>query len=248
MVRVPSTSAFRPDLESLEKLINPRTRALFWATPNNPTGVILDEPELERIAALAQRHELWIVSDEVYAGLAPSGRVPSLAARLPEQVITVSSLSKSHAMTGWRAGWLVGPREVARHAEALAMCMLFGLPGFIQEAAIVALANAAAAERRIRELCQRKCQRLLGALDGIPQLRAVKPQAGMFMLVDVSATGLNGYQFMRALYEAEGVSVLDGAAFGKCTQHYVRICFAAEDVILDEACRRMRRFCERAAA
>ncbi|HTT02954.1 MAG TPA: pyridoxal phosphate-dependent aminotransferase [Steroidobacteraceae bacterium] len=244
MVRVPSASGFRPDLAALERLISPRTRALFWATPNNPSGAILEEAELEAIAALARRHDLWIVSDEVYAGLAPGGRVPSLAARLPEQVVTVSSLSKTHAMTGWRAGWLIAPREVARHVEALAMCMLFGLPGFIQEAAIVALANAAAAEQQIREYCRVKLQRFLGGLQSIPTLRAVEPQAGMFMLVDVSATGLNGYQFMRALYEAEGVSVLDGAAFGKCTQQYIRICFAAEDAAIDGACLRMGRFCE----
>src|SRR5205807_2218094 len=83
-----------------------------------------------------RRHDLWLIVDEVYAGLAPGGRVPSLAARLPERVVTLGSLSKSHAMTGWRAGWLAGPRELAVHAEKLAMCMLFGLPGFIQGAAI----------------------------------------------------------------------------------------------------------------
>ncbi|HXA92306.1 MAG TPA: pyridoxal phosphate-dependent aminotransferase, partial [Steroidobacteraceae bacterium] len=132
LVRVPTGPGLRPDVDALGAAVNSRTRAIFWATPNNPSGVILSESELERIAELARRHDLWLVSDEVYAGLASEGRVPSLAARLPEQVVTVSSLSKTHAMTGWRAGWLVGPRQLATHAESLAMCMLFGLPGFIQ--------------------------------------------------------------------------------------------------------------------
>src|SRR5580704_15809940 len=117
----------------------PRTRALFFATPNNPSGVILSEHELTAIGELARRHSLWLVADEVYAGLAPGGRVPSLAAVLPEQVVTIGSLSKSHAMPGWRAGWMVGPKALIRHVESLAICMLYGLPGFIQEAALTAL-------------------------------------------------------------------------------------------------------------
>ena len=87
-------------LTRLAGLITARTRALFWASPNNPSGVILDEGELGVIGELARRHDLWLVIDEVYAGLAPEGRVPSLAARLPERVVTLGSLSKSHAMTG----------------------------------------------------------------------------------------------------------------------------------------------------
>src|ERR1700733_6704686 len=110
MVRVasPAERGFRVDLAAIEAAITPRTRAIFFATPNNPSGVILNEADLAVIGELARRHSLWVVADEVYAGLAPGGRVPSLAADLPEQVVTVSSLSKSHAMPGWRAGGLGG--------------------------------------------------------------------------------------------------------------------------------------------
>ena len=246
LVRVPTGPGLRPDVDALGAAVNSRTRAIFWATPNNPSGVILSESELERIAELARRHDLWLVSDEVYAGLASEGRVPSLAARLPEQVVTVSSLSKTHAMTGWRAGWLVGPRQLATHAESLAMCMLFGLPGFIQEAAIEALAIAPAAERRMREYLSTRCRRFMEGLHGVPYVRAVAPEAGMFMLLDVGSTGLTGYEFMRALYAFEKVCVMDGAAFGAQTASYVRICFATEESVIAEACARIRRFCSRA--
>ena len=244
LVRAPSGPGFRPDLAALESLLTARTRAIFWATPNNPSGVVLSESELAVIAELARRHELWLVSDEVYAGLAPGGRVPSLAARLPERVVTVSSLSKSHSMPGWRAGWLVGPRELASHAESLAMCMLFGLPGFIQEAAITALSIAPEAERRIRDFCNARRERFLAGLAAVPGIRATAPQAGMFMMVDVSATGLSGYDFMRALYERERVSVLDGGAFGRATARFIRVCFATDEATIDAACARIRRFCE----
>jgi aspartate/methionine/tyrosine aminotransferase len=219
LVPVPATAACRPDMAALAKLIGPRTRAILWASPNNPSGVVLNEAELEAIGEFARRHQLWLICDEVYAGLAPSGRVPSLGARLPDRVVTLGSLSKSHAMTGWRAGWLVGPRELTLHAEHVAMCMLFGLPGFIQEAVITGIA-------------------------GIPGLQPLPPEAGMFMLIDVSATGLSGAEFVQALYATQGVSVMDGAAFGASTARCVRVCFATDESTLDRACARLREFCK----
>jgi arginine:pyruvate transaminase len=241
-VRAQAERGFRPDLEALAAAVTPRTRAIFFATPNNPSGVILSEDDLAAIGELARRHSFWIVADEVYAGLAPGGRVPGLAARLPEQVVTVGSLSKSHAMPGWRAGWLIGPRQLAVHAESLAMCMLFGLPGFIQEAAVVALAVAPAAEARIRDYCATQRDFTLAQLAGAKRIRCCLPDAGMFMLIDVRETGLNGGEFMRRLFAAERVSVLDGGAFGHDARGFVRLCFAADDAILREGCRRIRRF------
>jgi aspartate/methionine/tyrosine aminotransferase len=246
MVRVaaPASQGFRIDLAALEAAITPRTRAVFFATPNNPSGVILSAADLAVIGELARRHSLWVVADEVYAGLAPGGRVPSLAAELPEQVVTISSLSKSHAMPGWRAGWLVGPAQLVIHAEAMAQCMLFGLPGFIQEAAVTALGVSHAAESRIREYCAVRRDLLLAGLAGIRGLTCFVPDAGMFLLVDVRGTGLSGYDFMCELYRTERVSVLDGGAFGKETSGFVRVCFATDMELLREAIVRVRRFVE----
>jgi arginine:pyruvate transaminase len=243
-VPAPAASGFRLDLAALEAAITPRTRALFFATPNNPSGMILSEADLAAIGNLARRHSLWVVADEVYAGLAPGGRVPSLAAELPEQVVTINSLSKTHAMPGWRSGWLVGPRQLVVHAEAMAQCMLFGLPGFVQEAAVTALGVSAAAEARIREYCAARRDLFLAGLDGVRGLKCLNPDAGMFLLIDVRATGLSGYDFMCQLYRTERVSVLDGGAFGKETRGFVRVCFAADEALLREAMVRIRRFVE----
>jgi arginine:pyruvate transaminase len=244
MVRAPAPAeqGFRVLPSVLEALITPRTRALFFATPNNPSGAIMSAADLAGIGELARRHSLWVVADEVYAGLAPGGRVPSLAASLPEQVVTIGSLSKSHSMPGWRAGWLVGPKQLVAHAEALAMCMLYGLPGFVQEAALTALGVAPAAEARIRDLCASRCALLLAGLAGIEGLHCHAPDAGMFVLVNVRGTGLSGHDFMKLLYERERVSVIDGGAFGKNTRDCVRLCFATEAGMLREACTRIRRF------
>jgi aspartate/methionine/tyrosine aminotransferase len=241
-VQAPASGGFRPDLNKLEASITAQTRALFFATPNNPSGVILNEKELAAIGELARRHSLWIVADEVYAGLAPGGRVPGLAAAIPEQVVTISSLSKSHSLPGLRAGWLVGPKELVKHAESLSMCMLFGLPGFIQEAALTALQGSNAPELRVRELCTARRDMLLKGLEGVPGLRCCVPDAGMFTLIDVRATGLSGYDFMSGLFKSERVSVLDGGAFGEETRGFVRLCFATDEATLREAMLRIRRY------
>ncbi|MBV8877620.1 MAG: pyridoxal phosphate-dependent aminotransferase [Gammaproteobacteria bacterium] len=244
LVQVPASAQCRPDVAALEQLIGPHTRAILWASPNNPSGVVLNDAELAVIAHLAQRHDLWLIADEVYAGLAAGGRVPSLAAQLPDRVVTLGSLSKSHAMTGWRAGWLVGPRELVLHAENVAMCMLFGLPGFIQEAAITALEVAAEAEARSRAYCTARQARFAAGIAGTPGLRPLAPEAGMFMLIDVTGTGLSGAEFVQALYRTQRVSVMDGGAFGSSAAGCVRVCFATDEATLDRACARLRQFCE----
>jgi len=244
LVRVPASAAngFRLQHDALLHAVTPRTRAIFFATPNNPSGVVLSEADLNVIAELATRHSLWVVADEVYAGLGSGGRVPSLAARLPDRVVTIGSLSKSHAMTGWRAGWLIGPRPLIAHVESLIMCMLFGLPGFIQEAALVALRESGSAEAAMREFCATRRDLLLAGLRDVEGIECCAPDAGMFMLVDVRGTGLSGYEFMRGLYESERVSVLDGGAFGAGTRGFVRVFFGTDPAALGEACRRIRRF------
>ncbi len=244
LVRVPAPAAggFHPDLRALAAAITPHTRAVFFATPNNPSGVILSEADLEVIGEIARRHSLWIVADEVYAGLAPGGRVPNLATRLPDQVVTVSSLAKSHSLPGLRAGWLVGPKDLVKHAESLAMCMLFGLPGFIQEAALTALIGSNAPEVRIRELCSARRDMLIKGLADVKGIRCAIPDAGMFTLIDVRDTGLSGYDFMSGLFASERVSVLDGGAFGEATRGFVRLCFATNEATLREAIVRIRSY------
>jgi arginine:pyruvate transaminase len=244
LVRVPAPASggFHPDLGALQAAITPRTRALFFATPNNPSGVILSEEDLQVIGDLARRHSLWIVADEVYAGLAPGGRVPSLATRIPSQVVTISSLAKSHSLPGLRAGWMVGPADLVKHAESLAMCMLFGLPGFIQEAALTALLGSDAPERRVRELCTSRREMLITGLAHVKGIRCAVPDAGMFTLIDVQGTGLSGYDFMRGLFRFERVSVLDGGVFGEATRGFVRLCFATDEATLREAIVRISRY------
>jgi arginine:pyruvate transaminase len=148
-------------------------------------------------------------------------------------------------MPGWRAGWLVGPKALVMHAEALAIAMLYGLPGFIQEAALTAMEIAPSAEARMREFCANRRDLVLSELQGAERIRCSAPDAGMFMLIDVRGCGMSGHEFMTDLFHSEGVSVLDGGAFGKGTADFVRLFFGTDESTLRDGCRRIRRFAER---
>jgi aspartate/methionine/tyrosine aminotransferase len=252
LVRVPANreAGFRPDLAAVERAVTPATRGLLISNPNNPSGVVLAEDELARLAGIARRHDLWVISDEVYAALAFEAEHRCIAALpgMAERTVTVGSLSKSQAMTGWRMGWMVAPRELIGHVEDLALCMLYGLPGFVQEAAVTALTEARGEMDRMRDVYRARRDLVLGELSAAPNLRAFAPQAGMFSLLDVRGTGLSAIDFAWGLFREEGVSVLDGAAFGASTAGTVRLSYTLGEGMLREGCRRIRRYAERLGA
>lgn len=246
----PPSQNFRVDLAALEGRVTPRTRAIFFASPNNPTGTVLGREEVEGIARIAKVHDLWVVADEVYADLCferPHVSIASLPGMI-ERTVTISSLSKSHAMTGWRSGWAIGPTELARHLTNLAIAMTYGLPGFIQEAAYTAITEGDAEVERMREIYRRRRDLMLAALNGAPGIRCLKPEAGVFMMIDVSATGLTAKDFAWKLYETTGVAVLDASPFGPSANGFLRVSFTLAEAELEEAARRIRRFAESLAA
>lgn len=247
LVTVPCDAAagFRPDPARIEKAVTPRTRALFLANPNNPTGVALRRPELEAVADVAVRHDLWVVCDEVYGELVFEGEHLSIAAlpQMAERTVTVSSLSKSHAMPGWRVGWSIAPAEMVPYLTNLALCMLYGLPGFTQAAAREALTASRPESARIRDRFRRRRDAVIEFLAGIEGLRCHVPDAGMFLMLDARGTGLGGGDFAEQLYRSTGVSVLDAAPFGAgAAEGFVRLSFSAGEEMLAEACKRIASF------
>jgi arginine:pyruvate transaminase len=239
-------NGFRLDREALEAAISERTRAIFYASPSNPTGISLNRDELAFIAELARRHDLWIVADEVYTDFVFDGEMHHIASQpgMYEHVITLGSMSKSYAMSGWRLGWAIAPAEMVDNMEKLALCMLYGLPGFIQQASEHALRHCDADLQRMREIYRRRRDRLYDALSSMKGLQPLLPDAGMFMMVNVLGTGMSSHEFASELYHATGVSVLDATAFGASAAGYVRVSYTVSDAELNEACRRVGRFVE----
>lgn len=223
--------------------IGPRTRAVMLNSPHNPTGASLSRATWQAVAQLCIEHDLWLISDEVYSEMLYEGEhtspasLPGMAAR----TATINSLSKSHAMTGWRVGWVVAPVELAVHLRRLALCMLYGVPDFIQHAAQVAIEASLPQLQQMRAVYRERRDRVCAALQGCPGVRAVKPDGGMFVMVDVRETGLSAQAFADRLLDEHGVAVLAGEAFGPSAAGHIRLGLVLDGARLEEACRRIAR-------
>ncbi|MFT4607853.1 MAG: arginine:pyruvate transaminase [Urechidicola sp.] len=237
-------SGFRLNVEHLKAAITSKTKAIYFATPSNPTGISLNQDELQTISDLAIEHDLWVVSDEVYSDLVFDFEFFHIASfpGMSERTITLGSLSKSYAMTGWRIGWALGPKQFIDNAAKLALCMLYGLPGFLQQGGIYALESAQQDIIYMREAYRGRRDLLIQEFDRIPGLKSLKPDAGMFLMVDVRGTGLTGPQFVTQLYEHSKISVLDATAFGASAKGYVRVSFAVDESTLLDASKRISAF------
>lgn len=245
-IEQPAANGFRLTRAALEKAISAKTRGIALATPCNPTGNVYSREELELVAEVAREHDLWVISDEVYGQITydqPHLSIASLPG-MAERTVVLNSLSKTHAMTGWRVGWVVAPTALVGHLDNLLLCMLYGLPGFIQEAAIKALELDDEVVSDARTVYRRRRDLVVAGLGGIADLDCRVPQAGMFMLVDVRRTGLSSMDFAWQLFRATGVSVLDAQAFGASAEGFVRISFTVADDTLKDACQRIAGFVE----
>ena len=243
LVRVAQTAAsgFRPDPEAIEAAVTERTRVIALTSPNNPTGVVLTREELEGIGAIARKHDLWVMADEVYSDLLFGGEHLSIASLpgMAERTVTVSSLSKSHAMTGWRIGWAVAPAELIRHLNALQVNINYGVPGFVQEAALEAITEQRMAWRPMRDAYQRRRDLAASILAAAPGLTVLVPEAGMYLLVDVRKVARSSRAFSHDLFASKRVSVVDAGAFGEPSDGWIRISFTIGDEELAEGCKRI---------
>ena len=167
---------------------------------------------------------------------------PLSLASCDDRVVSIGSLSKSHAMTGWRLGWVVAPPSLVGFLANLSQAMLYGSPQFIQDAAAVAIGRQHAETEAMREAYRARARVVVDELSGAPGLRCRMPDAGMFIVVDIRATMLAGKTFALRLLDDELVSVLPCEAFGEGGTGHVRISLAESEERLREACRRIRRF------
>lgn len=246
-VPLPPEREFHLDPSDIERALTPRTRALLLTSPHNPTGAVMTRDELEAVGEICRAHDLWLVSDEVYAELTYGVEhvgVLSLDG-LADRVVSVSSLSKSHSMTGWRAGWAIGSVELAEHLTYLSMCMLYGSPGFVQDAAQLALSTTLDEVGELYELYRQRAAAVIDELSKHGPLRPRMPEGGMFLMLDIRATGLDGDAFARRLLEQEDVSVLPGEGFGPSAAGHVRICVTTSEERMREAARRIARCADR---
>lgn len=244
IVATPADQGFQPDVDAIERALAPDTRAILINTPNNPTGAVYAPDRLEALADLCRRRDLWLISDELYEGQVHEGAhlsprdLPGMAGR----TLVVGSLSKSHAMTGSRIGWIVGPEAAVARLGELATTTTYGLPGYIQDAGLHALTRGAEIEAAIAARYRRRAEAALEAVADAPGIRALPPMGGMYLMLDIRGTGLSGTAFAARLLEAERIAVMPGESFGEAAAGHVRVALTVPEAALVSALARIADF------
>ncbi|NOD31510.1 pyridoxal phosphate-dependent aminotransferase [Ruegeria atlantica] len=233
MVPVPlrPEKGFRMQAADIAARITPRSRAILLTSPHNPTGAILTAADIAEIGQLAIARDLWIISDEVYEELIFDGArfvSPLADPELADRVIGVSSISKSHAAPGFRSGWCVGPAAFCEALLPYSETMLFGNQPFIADMTEKAIRDGSEVAPGMAARFSGRATLMADRLEAETDLKVHRPEAGMFALINVSATGLDGEAYAWDLLQA-GVAVMPGSAFGDSLKDWVRVALTIND-------------------
>ena len=234
---------FQPDIGEIAAKINPRTRMLIFNSPNNPTGTVFSNETLERIAELARKYDLWVIADEIYARILFSGEYKSIWSLpgMPERTIIIDGFSKSFAMTGWRLGYAVAPREIIDAMDLLVLNTFTCAAEFTQVAAIEALNDSThAVDAMVAEYLKRR-DLFVNKLNTIPGFRCQSPDGAFYAWVNIEDTGMSGEELATLLLEEAGVAGIAGAAFGPAGKNYLRFSLVSARNFLEEALARIER-------
>jgi aminotransferase len=246
-VRVPTDFAhnFEMQPETIENCITPNTKALIINTPNNPTGSVMTRDTMEKIAKLAVKHDLMVISDDVYNTLLYDGAEAPCIASFPDmkqRTMIINSFSKSFAMTGWRIGYAAGPAEIVdrmtKCQENFNACA--NAPG--QYTCAVALDHPELSEE-LRQIFERRRAILLEGLAKIDGIRFNEPKGAFYAFADISSFGLSSVEFCNRLLDEQKVVCIPGSAFGECGNGFIRIAYTCLDEKLYEALDRIETFC-----
>lgn len=242
VVETRAEDGFQPDAGAIEAAVKPTTRAILINTPNNPTGAVYTRASLEGIADVCRRHDLWLLSDEVYWTLGGGEHVsPRSLPGMAERTLIINSMSKSHGMTGWRLGWLTGPERMIELLTDLNLVSTYGLIDFVSHAAVEALENGYG----VKEIAERYTARrtvFLDAIHGMNNVTVRGSEGGMYVMLDISAIEPDDEKFAWAFLEQELVGVMPGSSFGEAAAGHIRISLCQPEAILGEAATRLRRF------
>jgi len=233
----------QPDPDQIAAKITPRTRMLLTNSPGNPTGTVYTDAVQRRLAELAVKHDLWVLSDEIYARIIYGGEYLSML-RYPgmrERTLIIDGFSKSFAMTGWRLGYAVAPSEVVPALNMMIVNTFTCVAEFTQYAAIDALRDREGnTDRMVAEFARRRDQ-FARDLNRVPGFHIVPPEGAFYAWVDITGTGMAAEELCRVLLEEGGVAAIPGAAFGPAGKEFIRFSFASSMETLREAVERIQK-------
>lgn len=234
-------NGFVPEPCDIEKNINKKTKVILINTPANPTGAVISEHVIGKIMKIAKKYDLYVISDESYKDIIFEGRHFSPYVLGQKRVVVVRSFSKSYAMTGWRAGYTISSKEIAKKLMELNECQIACVPSMSQMAAKEAIVSSQECVRKMVKSYKLRRDLVLSLLKKYG-LYSYAPQGAFYILVDISKSGLDSDEFAKQLLIKKHVSMAPGATFGSRASKYVRICFAAKEADIKEGIKRLADF------
>src|SRR5467141_740619 len=246
VVTLREETGFRMDLDELASLVTPKTRMLIINTPQNPTGGVLTEEDVRFVCELAQKHDLLVVSDEIYSQLVYGFHHVSPLSQpdMRERTVLMDGLSKSYAMTGWRLGYAVAPKALAAKLDQLMINSSSCAAGFTQIAAIEALSapESAHAVSRMVKVFENRRDVIVDGINAIPGMRCTRPQGAFYAFPNIQGTGFGERELADRLLTEAGVAVLPGTAFGDAGKGYIRIAYTQSEDELLRGLQRIKEF------
>ena len=237
---------FRWDRDELEKAITPKTKAILFNSPQNPTGVVHTIEDLEMIASVAIKHNLYVLSDEVYERIPWHGRKHNNLCKIPgmkERTLTLTSLTKSFSMGGWRIGYVYGPEKIISSLYKVQQHLITSCNSFVQAAAAVAFGQDPSEDvLDIWKEWERKTRFVANELDSIPGISCPMPEGAFFVWADIKELGIPSKEFVERLLEEEKVALVHGSSFGENSEGYFRMTCSKTDEDNKEGLMRIRRF------
>ena len=223
-----SVNGYYPTAKQIEELITPKTKAVMICSPNNPTGTMIPRDELEKIAEVVKKHQIWVISDEIYCELAYDGSKHVSIGSFPgmkDYTIILNGFSKSFAMTGWRIGYIAAPSDLLKQVVKLHGYNTICAPIFSQYAAAEGLRNSWDEVEKMRVSYQQRRNLMYKAFCdmGLP---VPEPTGAFYMFPDISSTGLTSEEFATQLFQKYNVAVVPGSVFGLGGEGHIRCCYA----------------------
>ncbi|NLX85133.1 MAG: aminotransferase class I/II-fold pyridoxal phosphate-dependent enzyme [Synergistaceae bacterium] len=242
-IELSADTEFRLTPDKLEEAITKKTKALLMSFPSNPTGAIMERNDLEKIAEVVIRHDLIVISDEIYSELSYKNHHVSIANMpgMQERTILINGFSKAYAMTGWRLGYALAPAHIMEFMLKIHQFAIMSAPTISQYAAVAALRNGEGDIKMMRESYNQRRRYLMDAFKKM-QLPCFEPFGAFYVFPDISEFGMTSEEFCTALLKAENVAAVPGSAFGECGDGHVRISYAYSTETLKEAMKRLGRF------
>lgn len=230
---------FQPDILELESLISHKTKMIVVVSPSNPTGGVITETNLQKIALFAKKHDLLVLSDEIYERLiySETKKHVSIASMqgMKERTILLNGLSKSMAMTGWRLGYIAAPAILLEPINRMTFYMTAGSTTFVQHAAIDAISNEDGSVEKMRQEFKQRRDYLVAEVNKLRNFSCAMPEGAFYVFMNIKKTNMTSRQFCDYALDKYRLALVPGDAFGNCGQGFVRMSYAASMEVLDEA-------------